>query len=135
MERRLGEKSQSGGMWDVCKRGLEGELYDEEGGIVFSQELRMETRETRESSPDVPLTEVEAVELDSTPKSVRQEASVVILEEQPIIEDIAEVEVVATTQAKSPPRRKEPKGKVADNGMPLYSTYTLTQLQVSPSSK
>jgi len=40
-EQRLGERSGGGSvMWDACKRGLEGELYDCEGKVVFSQELR-----------------------------------------------------------------------------------------------
>jgi hypothetical protein len=124
VERRLGEK-RDGGMWDVCKRGLEGELYDEEGGIVFSQELRMEPRE---SSPDVPLKDVEVVDLDFLSK----ESSVVAVdvEEQIVIEEVTNITVVETTQDRPPTRRKGTTTKVADNGMPLYSTFTIPQLQV-----
>src|ERR1700738_2698117 len=49
---RLGEKTFGGGMWDACKRGLEGELYDCDGLVVFSQELR------RERSPETPVEEI-----------------------------------------------------------------------------
>ena len=114
-------------MWDVCKRGLEGELYDEEGGIVFSQELRMEPRD---SSPDVPLKEVEVVDLDTFPK----ESSFVgvDVEEQVVIEEVTNIAVVETIQDRPPARRKRTTTKVADNGMPLYSTFTIPQLQVHP---
>ena len=43
-EWKLGERSEGESMmWDACKRGSEGELYDCEGQLVFSQELRRET--------------------------------------------------------------------------------------------
>ena len=129
VERRLGEK-RDGGMWNVSNRGLAGELYDEQGGILFSQELRVEQRE---SSPDVPLQEVEVVDLGATPKAVREESSVILGDgdEQCIVDEVADTTtVVATMQDGLPARRRGPVGKVADNGMPLYSTYTLPQLQV-----
>ena len=40
-EGKLGERSDgASAMWDACKRGLDGELYDCDGEVVFSQELR-----------------------------------------------------------------------------------------------
>jgi hypothetical protein len=88
---KLGQKS-GGGMWDACKRGLEGELYDSNGDIVFSQQLRSEDG-------------------DSVVK---------------------EVEIVSVVQAEDdePParRRKELEGQ---DGIPVYSSFTIPQLQVS----
>ena len=118
-------------MWNVSNRGLAGELYDEQGGILFSQELRVEQRE---SSPDVQLQEVEVVDLGATPKAVQEESSVILGDgdEQCIVDEVADTTttVVSTMQDGLPARRRGPVGKVADNGMPLYSTYTLPQLQV-----
>ena len=125
VERRLGEK-RDGGMWDVCKRGLEGELYDEDGGIVFSQELRA----SKESSPEVALRDVVGVELESAPEITRAEESAVYLRvEERVIEEVVPV---ATMPDGPPARRKEKTKNATDNGMPSYSTFTLSQLQVPP---
>lgn len=130
VERRLGEK-RAGGMWDVCKRGLEGELYDEEGGIVFSQELRAESRESKESSPEIALRDVEVIELESTPTTLRTETSVSSVEvEEPVV--TKEVAHDASIQDGPPARRKQITKNTTNNGMPLYSTFTLSQLQVPP---
>jgi hypothetical protein len=101
--RILGEKNVSGAMWDACKRGLEGELYDCDGEIVFSQELRDTPQDI--SSKDVEICSVESVE----EKEVTDE---------------------------EPPARRRGKevegdgGKVLDDRMPKYSTYSTLQLQV-----
>src|SRR5215471_9677794 len=55
---KLGEKIVCGGMWDACKRGLDGELYDGDGEIVFSQELR-------DTTPEIPLKDVEICSVES----------------------------------------------------------------------
>ena len=65
-ERKLGEKGDGGSaMWDACKRGLDGELYDCEGEMVFSQELRQCVcdDEQEEGSLSVESGEVEVFEL------------------------------------------------------------------------
>jgi hypothetical protein len=117
----LGEKS-CGGMWDACKRGLDGELYDCEGVIVFSQELR------RKSSADIPLQEVEIVSLDeseATPKRAdRREV------DHDVLDDII-VENVETITPGKPVKRKAKATETCENGMPNYSRFTIPQLQVS----
>lgn len=122
MERgMLGEKS-SGGMWDACKRGLDGELYDCEGVIVFSQELR------RESSPAVTLQEVEIVSLDEsedTPKRIDRGGL-----DRDVLDDITVENVERITPGKLVKRKAKAVETCAD-GMPNYSRFTIPQLQVS----
>jgi hypothetical protein len=65
-ERKLGKRGNGGSvMWDACKRGLDGELYDCEGGMVFSQELRQSVcdDEQEEGSLSVESGDVEVFEL------------------------------------------------------------------------
>ena len=100
--KKLGEKTVCGGMWDACKRGLEGELYDCNGEVVFSQELR-------EMSPDIPLKDIEL-------------CSVEIVEEK----EAAYEERPARRRGKEVEERE-----VLEDGMPKYSTFTIPQLQVS----
>lgn len=129
VERRLGEKRE-GGMWDVCKRGLEGELYDEEGGIVFSQELRAAKESSPEVAPEVAPMDVVVVELEITPETTRAEESTVSLHvEERAIEEVASA---ATMEDGPPARRKQQTKNTTDNGMPSYSTFTMPQLQVPP---
>jgi hypothetical protein len=102
-ERKLGEKNNCGGMWDASKRGLEGELYDSDGEVVFSQELR-------DTSPDIPLKDVEICSVES-------------------------VEEKEATDEERPARRRgnEAEGESLEDGMPKYSTFTILQLQVQTS--
>lgn len=113
---RLGEKT-DGGLFDACKRGLEGELYDGDGGMVFSQDLR------RESSPDIPLREVEVVCLDTPPMPV-------VSTTQKIIQ--REAVVGPAEPSPAPARRKGKAVEYNEDGMPNYSAMTLPQLQVLP---
>jgi hypothetical protein len=113
----LGEKT-DGGLFDACKRGLDGELYDCDGGMVFSQELR------RERSPDIPLREVEVVCLDSPPVPVVTATQKFDQKEGGTVESIEPA-----------PARARRKGKAVEHnedGMPNYSAMTLPQLQVRP---
>ena len=100
-ERKLGEKNNCGGMWDACKRGLEGELYDCDGEVVFSQELR-------DTPPDIPLKDVEICSVE------------IVEEKEPTDEE-----------RPARRRGKEVDKEVLENGMPKYSTFTIPQLQVS----
>ena len=114
---RLGEKT-DGGLFDACKRGLDGELYDCDGCMVFSQDLR------RESSPDVPLREVEVVCLDTPPMPVVA-ATQPCIRRGPAIEDPVE-------PSPAPARRKGKAVEYNEDGRPNYSSMTLPQLQVCP---
>lgn len=98
--RKLGERS-NGGMWDACKRGLEGELYDVDGEIVFSQELR-----------DIQVEEVEIVGTGEGGESTEGGKQILCLQEEP------------------PAQRKVKVVQVRDDGMPAYSSFTTQQLQV-----
>jgi hypothetical protein len=116
----LGEKT-CGGMWDACKRGLNGELYDCEGVIVFSQELR------RESSPAIALQEVEIVSLDEsedTPKRTDRGGV-----DHDVLGDVIVENVERITPGKPVKRKAKAVESYAD-GMPNYSRFTIPQLQV-----
>jgi hypothetical protein len=115
---RLGEKTDAG-LFDACKRGLDGELYDCDGSMVFSQDLR------RESSPDVPLREVDVVCLDTPTMPV-------VANSQPCIRRAAEI-VDPPEPSPAPARRKGKAVEYNEDGRPNYSTLTLPQLQVCPS--
>ena len=101
---KLGEKNVCGAMWDAGKRGLEGELYDYDGEVVFSQELRDTLQDN--SSKDVEICSVESVEE----------------------REVTDEERPARRRGKEVERGG---GNVLDDRMPKYSTFTTLQLQVS----
>ena len=115
-DRRLGARrdSSAGSMWDASNRGLEGELYDVDGSMIFSQELR---QNGVESSPEIAVqdvvTDVEDVQVVS-------------------VETVTEpVIATATVDDGIPARRRGVDVENLEDGMPPYSTYTLQQLQVA----
>ena len=141
---RLGEK-RDGGLWDAAKRGLEGELYDSEGVVVFSQELR-EAKEV-DTSLEIELYDVSAEtsrnETASTAMTKSTVAGAFSQVEDFIIEDIVippEIpgvvrEVAAVVEeAERPARRRVRTAEIPtgidSSGMPLYSRFTIPQLQV-----
>jgi hypothetical protein len=112
IDRRLGEKrdSSAGSMWDASNRGLEGELYDVDGGMIFSQELRLNCGE---SSPEVALQDVLAdVEVEVVDMETLTETTTAVIDDG------------------IPARRRGVDVENLEDGMPPYSTYTLQQLQV-----
>lgn len=132
---RLGEKSE-GGLWDACKRGLDGELYDSDGAIVFSQELReMEQIEVGEI-------EVFDVSADTSREETVPNATTGIncpkmglhagkvLEEIDVRQQTNASQRMEIAEEEKPARRRYPACQSVVDGMPVYSTFTITQLQV-----
>jgi hypothetical protein len=117
MDRRLGEKrdSSAGSMWDASNRGLEGELYDVDGSMIFSQELRLKGTEM---SPEVAL----------------QEVGMDVEVEVGLVETLTET-TTAVIDDGIPARRRGVDVENLEDGMPPYSTFTVQQLQVLLPSK
>jgi hypothetical protein len=119
LDRRLGEKrdASAGVMWDASNRGLEGELYDVDGSMIFSQELRLNCAE---SCPEVAL------------QNVLTDVEVEVVS----VETLTET-TTAVIDDGIPARRRGVDVDVEnlEDGMPPYSTYTLQQLQVLPPFK
>jgi len=137
IDRRLGEKpAVSGrGMWDASNRGLEGELYDGEGNMIFSQELRSRA----ESSPGAPMPQVMSSVADVQVVAVeRMNPEVPLPDVASSAEDVKVVAVTSVTRSVPdvvedgiPARRRGVAVENSQNGMPVYSTFTLQQLQVN----
>ncbi len=117
-ERKLGEKNDCGGMWDACKRGLDGELYDCDGEVVFSQELR-------DTSPDISLNDVE---ICTSPDSLLKDVEIYSVES---MEDNEVTEEERPARRKGKELEREEQRDILEDGMPKYSTFTIPQLQVS----
>jgi len=139
-DRRLGEKRDVTGksMWDASNRGLEGELYDDEGSMIFSQELRSRA----ESSPEVPLQQlvssVEDVQVVTVERITESIPEVPFPDVASLPQDIKVVAVESVTASAPeiiedglPARRRGVAFENSQNGMPIYSTFTLQQLQVT----
>ena len=117
-DRRLGEKVVDG-LWNAGNRGLEGELYDRDGEIVLSQELR------EQQSPDISLSNIEIVSMDDEGDEAKLDIiSTSEFEPQTSVRDAGPIDL------ERPAQRKGNVVQVLDNGMPMYSAFTLSQLQV-----
>ena len=122
--RRLGKKVSTEGMWNAASRGLEGELYDEDRGVILSQELR------REDTPDVSLSKIEIISVNESPRNSSE-----MSKRTPV--DVKCVSREETTIEDKPARRRgkgfddvDNNRNIREDGMPSYSTMTLKQLRV-----
>ena len=129
---RMGEKRNvEGGMWDVGRRGLEGELYDREGEVVFSQQLREDSLVVQEDVSLGDIVSMERVE-EISPHPTIPVASAV----QPVARDNAgEKERNEIVEEERPARRRLRKEvPLREDGMPNYEGLSISQLQVLPLS-
>jgi len=140
IDRRLGDKRDVSGksMWDASNRGLEGELYDGEGNMIFSQELRSRA----ESSPEVPMPQlvssVEDVQVVAVERVTESIPEAPLPDVASSVEDVKIVAVESVTGSVArvvedgiPARRRGVSVENSQNGMAVYSTFTLQQLQVT----
>jgi hypothetical protein len=117
-QRRLGEKKCIGNMWEAASRGPEGEMYDNEGEMVFSQQLR-----DVDESPDVSLSNIEIVTVVAESVEAKengQTRDINIEEDKP-----------ARRRGKAFEEVVDDKQPENEDSMPDYSSMTVAQLRVS----
>jgi hypothetical protein len=129
----LGKGRGGNGMWGASSRGLEGELYDEEGGWVSSQEVRERRVGDMDRGSEGEMIGKEGG-IEIVEVSCGTDAEIVVQDSEGEDEDVVSLHdhepPKLTEEIQKSARRKVPLPSTSADGMPTYSKFTIPQLQV-----